>query len=457
MTINLSQTGNKIFKADLLDSTLWAFEDVFGPFNIQVLVEFDPLPDRADFLKGIERTFAQIPILGCRIEKGWWRDRWTPIPDLNLDALIEIVDLPEDSSKPFEQVSEQAFAERVADFVDITRKPPFSLLIFKRGKKGLAIFRFHHSIADGNGCLQVLHQIGENMKSGDQAQPTPVSLERGFFQVLKSFGLKDVPGIAWDILKESVKPIMLLLSKPLAEIAPQTAGPKKTSIKRLVVKGEEYRRLLQAARENGLTINDVLVVALLKIASNLNNRLKVPGKRLNALFTVNLRRYITKPEIQVTNISGLSTISVAADRIDKFKDAARIVHEKTGEMKRKYLGIGWIMVSQLMTIFMPSPLMHFFVKRYSGFVLRQTASHGVGMTNIGAMDEFLAPSGDSAHHASVIATMLEFPLPVITATGFKNRLTLFLGWQYRSEDNSNMCDEIAGQLRYYLEEWPFEE
>lgn len=444
-------------KAELLDSILWAFEDVFGPFNIQVLVEFDPLPTRTDFLRGIEQTFAQIPILGCRIEKGRWRDRWVPIPGLNLDSLIEIVDLSNNSSEAFDQVSDQAFVERVADRMNITQDPPFSLLIFQSGKKGLAIFRFHHAIADGNGCLQLLYQIGENMKPGNQAQTKPVSLDRGFSQVLRSFGVKDIPGIAWDIIKESLAPILLLFSKPLAEMAPLSEGPRKASVKKLVIQGEPYQRLLQAAFENGITINDILVVALLKIASNLNSQLKVPGKRLNALFTVNLRRYMNTPRIQVTNISSLSTISVLVDRLNTFKEAAKIVHDKIGEMKRKYLGIGYIMVPQLMTLFMPSPLMHYFVKRYSGFMLKLTASHGVGMTNIGGMDEFLTPFGDSARSASVIATMLEFPIPVITATGFKNRLTIFLGWQYRSNENKNRCDEIAEKLRYYLEEWPFEE
>ena len=456
MPRTLSRAGKKMYKAELLDSTLWAFEDVFGSFTIQVLVEFDPLPTRTDFLRGIERTVAQIPILGCRIEKGLWRDRWVPIPGLNLESLIEIVDLSDHSSELFERVAEQAFAERVADRMPITRDPPFSLLIFQRGKQGLAVFRFHHAVADGNGCLQVVSQIGEHMKPRDQVQPKSVSLDRGFSQVLTSFGVTDIPGIAWDIIKESLAPIRLMFGTPLADMAPRLAGPRKTSVTRLVIQGAPYQRLLQAASQHGLTINDVLVVALLKIASNLNRQRKVPGKRLNALFTVNLRRYLQTAHIQVTNISSLATISVLADKLDTFANAARIVHETIGEMKRKYLGIGYIIALQALILFMPSPLLHLVVRKYSGFMLRQTASHGVGMTNIGSMDALLEPFGDSTRSASVIATMLEFPMPVITATGFKNRLTIFLGWQYRSSDHTKTCDEIAEQLRYALEEWPFE-
>jgi NRPS condensation-like uncharacterized protein len=443
-----------VIKAEILDSALWAFEDVFGPFLIQVLVEFDPLPDVADLMTGIKRAFAMIPLLSCRIEKGRWRDRWAPIDGLEIEDLVEVVDLPDDGSD-FEDRAEAAFEERAADVIDISKEPPFYLLIFRRGRKGLAIFRFHHSIADGNGCLQMMQLIGENMGVGDKPEPDPIPMNRSFFQVLGSFGIKAAPGIGRDVLKESVRPFGLLLGKALADIAPESAGELRPSVKRLVVEGEKFKALHEQARENGITINDALCVALLAVAAELNEKLERPGKWLNAGFTVNLRRYLKDPGVQITNISGIAGITTKAGNVTGFKQAAAEAHNKIGELKRRYLGIGYVTVPQLMTLIMPSPIMHWFVKHYGGFVFRQTLGHTMGMTNIGAMDKYLAPFGEAARNASVIATMLEIPLPMITATGFKDRLTLFMGWQCRREDDRKMCDHLAERLRFYLEEWPY--
>ncbi len=447
----------KKIKAELLDTFVWSCDDFIGPATIQILLDLEPVPSADQLINSLKRTMAQVPLLACRMERGLWRDRWVHMPDIDHGSLLEIIDLPEDpSGKSFDETAHAAFEERADEKIDILKGPPVKMILFRQGSRGLLLLRFHHAIGDGNGCLQVAGLMGENLSaSPDSPPPSPIPMNRSFFQLLRAFGLKDVPGIVQETVKEGFRPLIMPFTRPLIkEDGPDKSIPLKSSLARLVIEGDDYNYLQKKAGENGLTINDILVVGLLGLAGDMNSRLAQPSSRLAVTFSVNLRRFLKDPGVQITNLSALSLLISSADKVAKFSSAAAEVREKSGEMKRHYLGVGSGLAPNLMPRLMPSPIMHVFFEKYGHFVVRQIATHSLFVTNIGAMDSYLASFGDRLKHASSIATIFDFPVPLLTVTGYKDRITIYFGQLYRADKKSGLCKDMAGRLKYYLLEWP---
>lgn len=447
----------KVINAELLDTFVWCADDFIGPATIQILLDLEPVPAADQLIESLKRTMIQVPLLASRMERGLWRDKWIPIPDINHESLLETIDLPEDhSGKSFDETAYAAFEQRAEEKIDILKDPPVRMILFRRGSRGLLLLRFHHAIGDGNACLQVAGLMGENLSADpDSPPPSPIPMNRGFFQLLRAFGLKDVPGIVQETLKEGFRPLIMPFTRPLIkEDDPDKSIPLKSSLARLVIEGDDYHLLQEKAKENGLTINDILVVGLLGLAGDMNSRLGQPSSRLAVTFSVNLRRFLKDTGVQITNLSALSLLVSSADKVAEFSSAAAEVREKSGEMKRHYLGVGSGLAPNLMPRLMPSPIMHVFFEKYGHFVVRQLATHTLFVTNIGAMDSYLASFGDRLKHASAIATIFDLPIPLITATGSKDRITIYFGQLYRADKKSVLCRDMAERLRHYLLEWP---
>lgn len=439
----------------MMDSVCWCFDDVFGPSVLNVLLDLEPTPSKEQLVNSLQRTIRQIPLLGFRMERGAWRDQWTPAPDLNPEDLVEEIEVPgDDSGEEFEDQAYAKFMERATEGIDIGCEPPVRIMLFRRGSRGLLVYRLHHSIADGNGCLQLVRLLSENtFKDPKEEMPLPVAMNRGFYQLFRAFGLRDVPGILHDIAVETVRPWALLFSKPLWHVDTDKYEPIKLSLARLTIEGEDYQSLHDMARKHGLTINDMLSVAYLALAAELNEKLPKPSPFLHVNFTVNLRRFLPESKIQITNLSGISGLASRPGKAGSFTDAAAEVIEKIGELKRHYIGLGFITVPQLMTFLMPAPLAHLFFKKYSGFVMKQIGRYSIAMTNIGAMGPFVEPFGESLKHASFIAPIWEMGFPMITVTGYRGGLSLYISMPYRSEKDASLCQDLADRLQYYLLEW----
>jgi NRPS condensation-like uncharacterized protein len=445
----------KLIRAEILDTFLWGADDILGPALIQILLDLEPAPSGEELINSLKRTMAQAPLLSRRMERGVFRDRWVTVSGLDPESLLEVVNLPGDSfADGFEDRAHAAFAERAAEKIDLRKEPPIKLLLIRQGSRGLLVLRFHHALADGNGCLQLARLLGENLSQrADSPPPPPIPMNRSFFQIFRSFGLSDLPGIIHETAREALRPPTMLFIKPLIEEDAEESGPLKSSLARLVIEKDEYRTLHNIAREHGLTMNDVVAAALLGLAAEYNSRLPSPSTRLSVTFTADLRRFLKDPGVQITNLSGFSILVSPAKVAENFPAAAAEVREKAGELKRRYLGLGSVIVPNLITCLMPSRIMHAFFHSYGGFVLRQIASHSLFMTNIGAMDSYLAPFGDSLKHASAIATIFNFPVPLLTVTGCRDRLTIYFGQMYQGEDKAGQCQTMADRLRYFLLEW----
>jgi len=447
----------KPIRAEILDSALFTLGPVFGPMIIQVLLDLDPSPSRGQLVSALKRLMAQVPLLGSQIRSGFWRDQWVAMKNLEFESLVEMVELErENSGKTFEELSFPAFAKRAADKIDPSTEAPIRLILFRQGSRGLLVMRVHHSVADGNGCLQLAMLLGENLNlPPDSPLPEPLDNQRGFFQLLSAFRGKAIFLIIMETIKEMLRPLSLPWFKPLREQETESNGPARGLLARLEIKGAEYQDLQSLAHHLGLTINDLLLTALCRLEKEFYDQRSEPSRYLAVAFTVNLRKFLKDEAIQITNLSGISSLVVKTEKIKGFNNTAGLVRDTAGELKRKYPGLGFMMAPLAVFGAFPIAIIKIAAQRYFKY-LKLLQARGVILTNIGIMDPYLEPFGNRVKKASVIGPFVEGPFPVFTATGQGPSLTIYLTQLTRNPASENLCGLMAERLKYCLLEWPKE-
>jgi NRPS condensation-like uncharacterized protein len=80
-----------------------------------------------------------------------------------------------------------------------------------------------------------------------------------------------------------------------------------------------------------------------------------------------------------------------------------------------------------------------------GAWIRRLMTRGLLVTNIGPLDPWLAPLGEQVRDATFVGPSVRpMPIPVLTATGFRDGLTIhFNGY----EETALELERLAGELR----------
>ena len=98
-----------------------------------------------------------------------------------------------------------------------------------------------------------------------------------------------------------------------------------------------------------------------------------------------------------------------------------------GEQKRRFPGLPYMLGPTLLLGWLP----HGLVRRAGGAIVHMALRRGARapvLTNIGPLDEALAPLGEAVRAASVVGPFLhDGPVPLVTVTGFRGTLSLQVG------------------------------
>jgi NRPS condensation-like uncharacterized protein len=347
----------------------------------------------------------------------------------------------------------RAFIERACDPIDISETPPIRLALFRQGNQGLLVVRVHHCLADGNGALQLVRLLGENIYADkDAALPEPLPMDRGFLQLFRCFKPLDYPVILAETVKELFRPLTLPFMKPLAQ-KPKRLQRTRGSLARLVIAGDDYRRIVERAREYKLTINDYMAAALLGMAEKFNRGLPRPSPYLAVAFTVNLRRFFKEEPVLITNISGIGSLMVRRPQALDFPTAARAARDRIGELKTRFPGLGFMLWPMTLAAMLPSSLIKKVTAQWIGFA-HDLMSRGMTMSNVGAMDPFVEPFKHCLENASLIVPVFKAPFPVMSVSGCGQSLTVYFARLAGEDDEEDQSRLMAERMRYYLLEWP---
>ena len=144
-------------------------------------------------------------------------------------------------------------------------------------------------------------------------------------------------------------------------------------------------------------------------------------------------------------------IALHAPRVDADLPATTLqaVSDRIGEQKRRLPGLAYTLLPLVVIGWLP----HGLLRRAGRVVLNNVLSsinRALAITNIGALDETLAPLGEEVEAASVIGPFVHgLPVPLVTATGFRRELTLHV--EATGTLAEQALDDYAEELREVLE------
>ncbi len=381
----------------------------FGRLQLFVLLDLQRPYELAELRRAVSASAARIPVLGCRYELGFWRDRWIPAPEAAAEAVEQ---------RPALQGLERATRELLTRQLDPTTGWPWQVVQLVAGDAARLVLLVLHQVADGAGAISIAQELGRQLEGAGGEDP-PFCTDRGLPQVLRALRLRDLPALSLDVLREMARPLALPLVGRTAERwrEPATEPTPGLYLRRLSIGPESPLR--QRCRALDCTVNDALVAAMAELARSLSVRGLV-----GAFFTVDLRRYLRDEQPRVANLSGFDMLLLPRREVAGLASTARAVARRTRRLKARFAGLPTLLAAGAWA--WPWP---FALQRSLGRVatrwIRALSSRGLLITNIGNLDPYLAPWGERLQQACVVGPFLRgASLPAFTATSFRQRLTV---------------------------------
>jgi NRPS condensation-like uncharacterized protein len=417
------------------DAALYGVAATVGHMHLHVVLDLARPLQREVVVRAVEGTVAAFPVLGCRYQQGWWRDRWVVEEGISAADVVEVL----------EGDPEELLRELPLRPLEPTKDWPWRVSMM--GTR--LVVTVLHCVADGAGALTVAGELAARL-AGQEGTAAGTTMDRGFVQLLRSLRTRDLPHLLIGCLKQGLQVVRLpsLTRTQLRAARPAPVEPRP--VYRTVVvgvgEGSDVRGVCARA---GCKVNDVLVGALAVVCASLG-----PRGLLGSFFTVDLRRYLADKGPKVTNLSGVDSVILPREAAGSLDEAAGAVGRRTERMKRQLVGVGFAALPAIPLLLVP----HGIVRGFAALWGRWTSvllTRGLVVTNVGPMDRYLEPLGDEVVAASVLGPFGKGPrVPIITATGFRDRLTLQING-YDTIDGAEL-DRVADRLGEVLGAGPGE-
>ena len=398
--------------AQYIDAAFFGGERVIGDVQLHVAVDLERAFAHRDLERAAMATEAALPILGCRYEPRWWRDRW--VPDDGLPAPVE----PERIvAGGMDEATKDVLRERM----DALRHRPWRIWPLVAGDRARLVISISHRLTDAAGALAVVREFGAHLAG---AEPHPGwgehGMERGLGRVLRSLRLRDLPVLAWETLLYWRLPFQLLrLARPRERWVSNLDGAGAPLFRTVEVALGDGSPLRQRCRQLECTVNDALVATL----AMLNGTLFGPGQVGN-FFTIDFRAYLQDRRPRVANLSGIDNVILKRSAVGDFTATATAVQQRTARLKQRFTGLPAMLSNHGPMLLLPHGMLHAVIRLWLKWAFA-LLDRGLIVTNIGPLDPYLDTFGDRAVAASLIGPFLPGILvPIITATSFRDRLTL---------------------------------
>ena len=372
------------------------------------------------------RVIEVFPVLGCRLRPSWWRDRWLPWGG-DVADLVHVERTDDLASTTRSQVARR---------FDHVTAPTWRLAQLEHVGGARLLISLHHMTGDGGG-LKALANVLVASLAGVEPSPEPTA-SRSMLAPLWRLRLRDLPVLALEFVREGLQPLSVLRVRKLRRGFAPGDGAPDPAWRTVALRGEAASSFIDGCKAQGATINDGLVAAVARLSGERGERGPVA-----AGYTIDLRRYLP-PTSRITNLHGVSLVVLPRRLAGDPERTLRAVSDRIGEQKRRLPGLAYTLLPLLLIGWLP----HGLLRRVGRLVLNNvlaSINRALAVTNIGALDETLAPLGDNATAASVIGPFVHgLPLPVITATGFRGGLTLHV--ESTGSVAAEALDELAEEL-----------
>jgi len=399
------------FTAQLPDAVAIGVGRGNGILQMAIVINLNRQWNFDQLCKAARGLVASYPILGCRYSMGFWRDRWLPCPEFPIDQAVNV-------EHGVDDVDERE-NYHVSSFIDPEKGWPvrFVLLNHKSGSRLLIIFP--HLLGDGNAGLLVAQGLGSWLCGPGLA--TDIPMDRGIVQLFKALGFRSIPTLAGELVREASKlfymPFMGQWDRGF-ELSRSLSG--RVSYHKVLVQGPAFQNFISCLRKQNATINDGLAAVMASIVRERSN-----SNWTGTIYTVNLRRFLKDPGPIIGNMSGVNTLPLMIKPGTGMEDLIAMVAARTGEHKDRLPGIAFGLLPLISFGWLPHGLLHAFYRTVFGKMIDWQSRRTAIFTNIGSMDQYLAPFGEDVVSACMLGVFERgFRVPVVMATGFRDSLTV---------------------------------
>lgn len=401
---------------------------------IHAILEFErPLDDRR-LARAVELSFAQSPILGCRMATGYWGMAWQEREDAAARAVSRHT-LSGDQSIDAE-------LERYLIQPALPDRDPLVQVHAIRGKREILCIKVQHVIADAAAVKQYAYRLAEiysRLTEDDRYRPPPINLPRGLGPLLKALQVKQVAGMIrrnWRNLKG------LSFPSRNGRLPLEPGESERFFIHRRLDAGP----LKAFAKHHEATLNDLALSAALRAFEAMA---EIPANTPRRIVnTVDLRRYLADPEaLEICNLSAFCYLNLGENLGGSLADTLAKVREEMSFQKGDHIGIGelpsWLPLAPL-----PFAWLSAIGRRAFDPVRRSVPP---GLTNMGPFNGVRLKFADQLpRHAWTTAPAVFAPMVVIGLSGYRDTLTFSLGGS-GGAGNRDQCEQLLGRIVGELE------
>jgi len=423
--------------ASRTDQMLLALSDHISPFQLWSFWELPTGLDDPRLRRAIDCLVAAIPVLGCRLETRFWRDRWVQLDDLAPgEDLVRTLDCPDP------RALEDATAEVVAAYVDVRSGPALRLHHLRHPGGSRLVLHLHHCLVDGHGLVRVMEELARCYRRLGREpgwRPSaPISLSRSAAPIFRGLAPLHWLRMPFAFVYQNAR---LVLGRSRfssfrmdreQEIDGRLGVARATAV---ALDGTPVSALLDWCRDRRVTLNDYLTTAVLIALDRWNGagaeRAAAPGELLPLLFAGDLRPRFAPGHGPIANISALQNLLFPRANISNLTDTLPRVKAHIDRFKRRGFGL-----DALFALFTLLPLPAGLFRLVSPPILRgmgQVILRLNGLTNIGVIPDDAGRFGDElrADDCSILASIFPVSTMLLTATTYRDRLTVQLGYDGR--------------------------
>ncbi len=432
---------NKKTKASVMESSYWDMDQNIC-CNTMFLLSHIKSDLNIDILKeSLKYVVQTIPILSCRLSKGFWRDKWIPIDNFEAKQLVTEIRVGKDN---FFENAYSEFLKLKNKKIDVEREPLYKILVFYNEEidEKVLIFCVHHILADGRGAFQLVELTGQYysgvLRNNFVLQKNNRKISKLIFslnarKILKMMNLKV---IFERKPKEFFEPLL-----SMDKIIDEDFG---IGIERILIEKADLEKVKAYYKDYNFTINDIILHITLKLLEKYNLELEKPSKNLAIALGVDLRKYLDKDMLSISNYSGTEMLKIDIKDVNN----KQVVETKLKELKKKTIGLGFIIQPILQSIF-PIAIQKKMLTVLKDFINKWSLC-SIQTTNVGKVDDYIKPFGVDTQKFSFIGPSPYCGFPLISVSGFKDTITIYFT---KYNDIEGLCLKVSNDFKYLLNEF----
>ena len=404
------------YNAEFLDAAYDSSAQSLGRQHLYFVLDLASAIDKDEIERAVADCIRAYPILGCCYARGLWRDKWTAD---NSIKPADIITLHQAKENELASITNRIVSAQI----DPSTSWPWRIDLIAAGDRHRLIITTLHQLGDGAGGLAIVHELGRRLRQGQDATPDPDLLSRGLGQVVRGLRPRNIPRLAYETAVDWLRPLALLpfLAKTAQDYKIVSPRDFIAAVQTFVVPAGPESAMQKKTRELQVTINDALVAVIAMLAKKLSRKGMVAG-----YFTVNLRRFLPAGARRIANLSAINTVILSRQKVSDFDTTVAHVAKKISAQKLRFPGLPFMVVPAMISFTTP----HGIARPVATTLAHYAAlamTRGLLVTNLGPIDQFLEPWGEQVESASLIGPFVTgLKIPVVTVTGFRERLTIQL-------------------------------